>query len=98
MSALSFFFNTLFYSLYLSGVKHAVSCTTLTLYLLRRNEERTGAMTQLIRLTREGAQDELWSEHFKTILLLLLETLFDNDVWDFSLSKLKYGLALEFVP
>ena len=36
-------------------------------------------MLQLIKITREGTLD-VWEEHFKTILLLLLETLGDNDV------------------
>lgn len=44
-----------------------------------RNEERDEAMKQLIKLTREGTFG-LWDEHFKTILLILLETLGDNDV------------------
>ncbi|XP_071154262.1 CLIP-associating protein 1-A-like isoform X18 [Mytilus edulis] len=44
-----------------------------------RNEEREEAMKQLIKLTREGSFG-LWDEHFKTILLILLETLGDNDV------------------
>ena len=35
-------------------------------------------MLNLIKITREGASD-VWDEHFKTILLLLLETLGDND-------------------
>lgn len=37
-------------------------------------------MVLLIRLTREGSTPEIWDEHFKTILLLLLETLGDNSV------------------
>jgi len=36
-------------------------------------------MLSLIKLTREGTFG-LWDEHFKTILLILLETLGDNDV------------------
>ncbi|KAL3837045.1 hypothetical protein ACJMK2_022432 [Sinanodonta woodiana] len=43
-----------------------------------RNEERKNAMLSLIRLTREGAF-HLWDEHFKSILLILLETLGDDD-------------------
>ncbi|CAC5380171.1 CLASP1_2 [Mytilus coruscus] len=46
-----------------------------------RNEEREEAMKQLIKLTREGSFG-LWDEHFKTILLILLETLGDNDTDD----------------
>ena len=44
-----------------------------------RNDERDEAMKQLIKLTREGTFG-LWDEHFKTILLILLETLGDIDV------------------
>ncbi|XP_069119550.1 CLIP-associating protein 1-like isoform X10 [Argopecten irradians] len=43
-----------------------------------RNDERKNAMLSLIKLTREGTFG-LWDEHFKTILLILLETLGDND-------------------
>ena len=35
-------------------------------------------MMQLIKLARRGVSD-IWDEHFKTVLLLLLETLGDND-------------------
>ena len=41
-------------------------------------EERTNAMLNLIKITREG-NTEVWDEHFKTILLLLLETLGDSE-------------------
>ena len=44
-----------------------------------RNDERDEAMKQLIKLTREGTFG-LWDEHFKTILLILLETLGDIDI------------------
>ena len=53
-----------------------------------RNEERKNAMLNLIKMTREGGGagggggggcDAVWDEHFKTILLLLLETLGDVD-------------------
>ncbi|KAK2159523.1 hypothetical protein LSH36_151g01044 [Paralvinella palmiformis] len=43
-----------------------------------RMEERTNAMLNLIKITREG-NTEVWDEHFKTILLLLLETLGDSE-------------------
>ncbi|KAK3607614.1 hypothetical protein CHS0354_034665 [Potamilus streckersoni] len=43
-----------------------------------RNEERKNAMLSLIKLTREGVF-HLWDEHFKSILLILLETLGDDD-------------------
>ncbi|XP_053408715.1 CLIP-associating protein 1-like isoform X9 [Mercenaria mercenaria] len=44
-----------------------------------RHEERKNTMLSLIKLTREG-MFELWDEHFKSILLILLETLGDDDV------------------
>ena len=44
-----------------------------------RTEERKGALVDLLKLTREDSL-ALWNEHFKTILLLLLETLGDRDV------------------
>ena len=47
--------------------------------IIFREEERKNAMLQLIKMTREGTLG-VWDEHFKTILLLLLETLGDNDV------------------
>ncbi|CAH1773834.1 unnamed protein product [Owenia fusiformis] len=43
-----------------------------------RQEERKNAMLTLIKMTREGTM-ALWDEHFKTVLLLLLETLGDDD-------------------
>ncbi|KAJ8307405.1 hypothetical protein KUTeg_015489 [Tegillarca granosa] len=43
-----------------------------------RNDQRKNAMLTLIKLTREGTF-KLWDEHFKTVLLILLETLGDND-------------------
>ncbi|XP_064594427.1 CLIP-associating protein 1-like isoform X2 [Liolophura sinensis] len=43
-----------------------------------RHEQRKSAMLSLIKHTREGTF-ELWDEHFKTILLILLETLGDNN-------------------
>ncbi|XP_056432003.1 CLIP-associating protein 1a isoform X2 [Gadus chalcogrammus] len=43
-----------------------------------RTEERKGALVDLLKLTREDSL-ALWNEHFKTILLLLLETLGDRD-------------------
>ena len=44
-----------------------------------RHEERKSAMLSLIKLTREGMFG-LWDDHFNTILLILLETLGDDDV------------------
>lgn len=44
-----------------------------------RSEERKGALVELLKITREDNM-AVWDEHFKTILLLLLETLGDKDV------------------
>lgn len=44
-----------------------------------RSEERKGALVELLKITREDSM-AVWDEHFKTILLLLLETLGDKDV------------------
>lgn len=44
-----------------------------------RVEERKGALVELLKITREDSL-AVWDEHFKTILLLLLETLGDKDV------------------
>jgi len=44
-----------------------------------RTEERKGALVDLLKLTKEDSLT-LWDKHFKTILLLLLETLGDRDV------------------
>lgn len=43
-----------------------------------RSEERKGALVELLKITREDST-AVWDEHFKTILLLLLETLGDKD-------------------
>uniref|UniRef100_A0A4W3HXI8 Cytoplasmic linker associated protein 1 n=1 Tax=Callorhinchus milii TaxID=7868 RepID=A0A4W3HXI8_CALMI len=43
-----------------------------------RVEERKGALLDLLKITREDTLG-VWDEHFKTILLLLLETLGDKD-------------------
>ena len=59
------------------ALMYAIVTCNLPLYF--RQEERKNAMLMLIRITREGTAD-WWDEHFKTILLLLLETLGDNDV------------------
>ncbi|XP_045910666.1 CLIP-associating protein 1a isoform X25 [Micropterus dolomieu] len=44
-----------------------------------RSEERKVALVELLKITREDSLS-VWDEHFKTILLLLLETLGDKDV------------------
>lgn len=44
-----------------------------------RVEERKVALVELLKITREDSL-AVWDEHFKTILLLLLETLGDKDV------------------
>uniref|UniRef100_A0A8D0AFA0 Cytoplasmic linker associated protein 1a n=1 Tax=Sander lucioperca TaxID=283035 RepID=A0A8D0AFA0_SANLU len=43
-----------------------------------RSEERKCALVELLKITREDSL-AVWDEHFKTILLLLLETLGDKD-------------------
>ncbi|XP_031414342.1 CLIP-associating protein 1-B isoform X12 [Clupea harengus] len=43
-----------------------------------RVEERRAALLELLKVTREDSQ-AVWDEHFKTMLLLLLETLGDKD-------------------
>ncbi|XP_068185910.1 CLIP-associating protein 1a isoform X18 [Antennarius striatus] len=43
-----------------------------------RSEERRGALVELLKITREDNL-AVWDEHFKTVLLLLLETLGDKD-------------------
>ncbi|XP_037705420.1 CLIP-associating protein 1 isoform X24 [Choloepus didactylus] len=43
-----------------------------------RVEERKGALLELLKITREDNLG-VWEEHFKTILLLLLETLGDKE-------------------
>lgn len=44
-----------------------------------RVEERKAALYELMKLTQEESFG-VWDEHFKTILLLLLETLGDKEV------------------
>lgn len=44
-----------------------------------RIEERKAALYELMKLTQEESVG-VWDEHFKTILLLLLETLGDKEV------------------
>ncbi|XP_032423943.1 CLIP-associating protein 1a isoform X23 [Xiphophorus hellerii] len=43
-----------------------------------RSEERRAALLELLKVTREDSAP-VWDEHFKTVLLLLLETLCDKD-------------------
>ncbi|XP_054909063.1 CLIP-associating protein 1a isoform X34 [Poeciliopsis prolifica] len=43
-----------------------------------RSEERRAALLELLKVTREDSAP-LWDEHFKTVLLLLLETLCDKE-------------------
>lgn len=45
-----------------------------------RHEERKTAMHHLLKLCRTEQPEEMWLEHFKNVLLLLLETLNDDDV------------------
>lgn len=44
-----------------------------------RIEERKAALCELQKLIRENTL-QVWDEHFKTILLLLLETMGDREV------------------
>lgn len=44
-----------------------------------RVEERKAALCELLKLIRENTL-QVWDEHFKTILLLLLETMGDREV------------------
>ncbi|XP_045550945.1 CLIP-associating protein 2 isoform X26 [Salmo salar] len=44
-----------------------------------RVEERKAALCDLLKLIRENTLQVCWDEHFKTILLLLLETLGDRE-------------------
>lgn len=46
-----------------------------------RVEERRAALLELLKVTRDDSV-AVWEEHFKTMLLLLLETLGDKDVSD----------------
>ncbi len=46
-----------------------------------RVEERRAALLELLKVTRDDSLS-VWEEHFKTMLLLLLETLVDKDVRD----------------
>lgn len=45
----------------------------------RGPEERRGTLLELLKVAREDSL-VVWEEHFKTMLLLLLETLGDKDV------------------
>ena len=45
----------------------------------RGPEQRRAALLELLKVAREDSQ-VVWEEHFKTTLLLLLETLGDKDV------------------
>lgn len=50
-----------------------------------RIEERKAALCELLKLIRENTL-QVWDEHFKTILLLLLETMGDREVHTYSLA------------
>ncbi|XP_061782320.1 CLIP-associating protein 1a [Nerophis lumbriciformis] len=43
-----------------------------------RSDERKGALVELLKITKDNSL-AVWDEHFKTVLLLLLETLGDKD-------------------
>lgn len=51
-----------------------------------RVEERRAALLELLKVTRDDSV-AVWEEHFKTMLLLLLETLGDKDVSDLPYSS-----------
>lgn len=51
-----------------------------------RIEERKAALCELLKLIRENTL-QVWDEHFKTILLLLLETMGDREVSTLFLGK-----------
>lgn len=55
-----------------------------------RVEERKGALLELLKITREDSLG-VWEEHFKTILLLLLETLGDKDVGIYTVPSTWWG-------
>lgn len=57
-----------------------------------RVEERKAALCELLKLIRENTL-QVWDEHFKTILLLLLETMGDREV-----NTLILWSRFEFVP
>ena len=50
------------------------------LFRFSRSEDWLKAMGQLITVTKSCTSDEIWENHFKMILLLLLETMRDDDV------------------
>lgn len=52
-----------------------------------RVEERRAALLELLKVTRDDGR-VTWEEHFKTMLLLLLETLGDKDVSETSVFTL----------
>ncbi|KAI0221889.1 CLIP-associating protein 1-B [Lamellibrachia satsuma] len=62
-----------------------------------RHEERIQAMQQLMKMTRDNCA-AIWDDHFKTILLLLLETLGDNDGHTRSLSLRALKELLKYQP
>ncbi|XP_041925848.1 CLIP-associating protein 1a isoform X28 [Alosa sapidissima] len=65
----------------LAPVDHSELVAELLKELSNHNErvdERRGALVELLKMTREDSV-AVWDEHFKTILLLLLETLGDQD-------------------
>lgn len=58
-----------------------------------RSEERKGALVELLKITREDNL-AVWDEHFKTFLLLLLETLGDKDVGPLRWPVLEGGIGV----
>ncbi|KAK2176939.1 hypothetical protein NP493_630g01043 [Ridgeia piscesae] len=62
-----------------------------------RHEQRIQAMHQLMKMTRDNCA-AIWDDHFKTILLLLLETLGDNDGHTRALSLRALKELLKYQP
>lgn len=62
-----------------------------------RIEERKAALCELLKLIRENTL-QVWDEHFKTILLLLLETMGDREVSARSSATKLRDFAPGFLP
>ena len=43
-------------------------------------DDRLTALSRLMTIIKKSVTDEVWEKHFKTVLLLLLETLRDSNV------------------
>lgn len=47
-------------------------------FTTNRNEQRQAALTQLLRLAKDGSEAE-WDENFREVLRLLNDTIGDSD-------------------